>query len=241
MKAVIVAGGRGERLKLFTNKIPKPMIEVRKKPILLHIIELLKKYGISDYIFALCYLPDVITNFFGDGKKFGVNINYIFEDPNFPMGTAGAILPAKKMVNGKFILTYGDVLRDLDIGDIIDFHKKNQAFATLNIYKRESKNAKSRILIDDNNRITKFIERPIEDELKEDYIWANGSFYILEPEIFEWIPEFKKSDFGTDIFPKLLSSEKPLYAYPSTDYFIDIGDYKKLKLAKKTFNGIDSQ
>lgn len=241
MKAIIVAGGRGERLRPVTDRIPKPMIEVRGKPILLHIIKLLKKHGISDYILALCYFPELITDFFGNGAKYGVNIEYIFEDPNNPIGTAGAILGAKNLINETFVVTYGDILRDLDIGDMIDFHKKNRAFVTLNTYKRESKDAKSRVLIDSKNRITKFIERPKENELEENFIWVNGSFYILEPEIFEWIPENQKSDFGLDIFPKLLSAKNALYAYPTTGYIIDIGDYKKLKLARKTFNGIDSQ
>lgn len=241
MKAVIVAGGIGGRLKPLTNDIPKPMIEVKGKPILLHILELLKKYGISDFIFALCYLPDIITSFFGDGKKFGVNINYIFEDPNNPKGTAGAIIGSKEFINETFIVTYGDILRDLGIGDMIDFHKKNNAFGTLNIYKRESKDAKSMVVIDDKNRILNFIERPQRDNLKEEYIWVNGSFYILEPEIFDWIPKNKKSDFGKDIFPKLLKLKKPLCAYPSEGYLVDIGNMGKLEYARKTFSGVDFQ
>lgn len=241
MKAVIVAGGTGERLRPITDKIPKPMVKVGGKPILLHTIEHLKKYGVSDLIIALCYLPDPIINFFSDGREFGVNINYIFEDPNNPMGTAGAIVSARSLIGSTFIVTYADILRELDVTKMINFHKKSRAFATINVYKRESKEAKSMVLMDDNNRIFKFIERPQKDDLKEDYIWVNGSFYILESEIFEWIPESKKSDFGSDIFPKLLSAKKTLYAYPTTGYFIDIGDYKKLKLARKTFNGVGSQ
>lgn len=236
MKAIIVAGGRGERLRPFTDHIPKPMIEIRGKPILLHIIELLKSHGIVEIILALCYLPKVITSYFGNGSKFGVKIDYTFEDANFPLGTAGAILSARESIDDTFIVTYADILRDLDIKKMINFHKKKKAFATLNVYKRESQDAKSRVLIDDKKRITKFIERPVEDELRKDYIWVNGSFYILEPEIFNWIPVNKKSDFGKDIFPKLLASNKALYVFPTTRYFIDIGDLKKLEQARKTFS-----
>lgn len=235
MKAVIVAGGVGERLKPLTNNIPKPMVDINGKPILLHIINLFKKYNITDFIIALCYLPNIITKFFGDGRNFGVNITYMYEDPQKPLGTAGAITLAKKFVEGTFIVTYADILRELDVRDMINFHKRNKAFATLNVYKRESKNAKSRILIDSKNRIIKFIERPSKNELSKDHIWANGSFYILKPEIFDWIPDGRKTDFGTDIFPKLLALRKSLYAYPTAGYFIDIGDYKKLRIARRTF------
>lgn len=235
MKAIIVAGGRGERLKPITNKIPKAMLEVNGKPILLHIIEILKKYGVLEYVFALCYLPEVIKDFFGDGRDYGVKINYTIEDPNSPMGTAGAILSARDLINDTFIVSYADILRDLDIGDMVDFHKKSNAFATLNVYKRLSKGAKSKILMNNKNRIIKFVERPNKYDLTEDHIWVNGSFYVLEPDIFEFIPNHRKSDFGADIFPKLLLSKKALYSYPTAGYFIDIGDIKKLELARKDF------
>lgn len=238
MKAIIVAGGRGERLKPLTNKISKPMVEVGGKPILLHIIELFKKNGIEEFVIALCYLPEVITNFFGDGKKFGVNIEYTYEDPSNPLGTAGAITLAKGKIKEDFIVTYADILRELDIKKMIVFHKKSNAFATVNIYKRKSDNAKSRVVIDQNMRIVDFIERPSEDRLKEDFIWANGSFYIFEPEIFNFIPDNKKIDFGSDIFPSLLKLQKKLYSYPSEGYSIDIGNIEKLELAKKTFKKI---
>lgn len=238
MKVMIVAGGKGERLKPFTNSVPKPMVKVGSKPILEHILNLFKKYGFKDFIFCLCYLPEVITNYFGNGSKFGVKIRYTFEEPKNSLGTAGAIALAKQFITNDFILTYADILRDLDIKNMIAFHKKNRAFVTLNIYKRESKNAKSKILIDSNNRVIKFIERPSEKELSESCIWANGSFYILNPEIFNWIPNSKKSDFGTDIFPKLLAARKNLYAYPTTGYFMDIGNLEKLQLADKTFSKV---
>ena len=236
MKAVIVAGGIGERLKPITNNIPKPMVDVKGKPILLHIINLFKKYGITDFIIALCYLPNVITEFLGDGGKFGINIKYTYEDPQKPLGTAGAILLAESLIDDTFIVTYADILRDLDVRKMINFHKRNKAFATLNVYERESKDAKSRILIDSKNRITKFIERPKDNKLS--FIWVNGSFYIFEPEIFNFIPKGEKTDFGRDIFPDILSRDKKLFAYPSKAYFIDIGNLSKLEFARKTFKGL---
>jgi len=232
MKAIIIAGGRGERLKPITNTIPKPMIDIDGKPILLHIINDLKKNGIKDFIIALCFLPEVITKFFGDGSKFGVNIKYTYEDPQKPLGTAGAILLAKSFINKTFIVTYADILRELDIKQMIDFHKLNKAFATLNVYKRSSIDAKSQILIK-KNKIIQFIERP-KDLDKKRFLWSNSSFYIFEPEIFDLIPGNKKIDFGFDIFPSL-TQEKNILAYKTTGYFVDIGNHKKLEFAKESF------
>lgn len=244
MKAIIVAGGKGERLKPLTNNIPKPMVEVLGKPILLHIIELLKKNGVKDFIIALCFLPEVITTFFGDGRKFGVRIQYTYEDSKKPLGTAGAISLARDLVKdtftakqqSSFIVTYADILRDLDIEKMIAFHKKKGALATINVYKRKSKGAKSILIVDDDNRVVKFIERPATNDLVNEHTWVNGSFYIFEKEIFDFIPSNKKSDFGADIFPKLLKLKKDIFAYPTNKYFVDIGDFKKLGIARKTFS-----
>ena len=238
MKAIIIAGGKGERLRPLTNNIPKPMVEVNGQPILLHIINHFKKYGISDFIIALCYLPEVVIEYFGDGKRFGVNIKYTYETPDKPMGTAGAISLSSESIDDTFIVTSGDILRDLDIKKMINFHKKSNSFATLNVYKRISKDAKSMVIMNKNQKIIKFIERPQKNGLKNKFIWVNGSFYIFEKEIFNFIPQNEKSDFGSEIFPKLLSESKSLFAFPTEGYFVDIGNLEKLKYARKTFNKV---
>lgn len=235
MIAIIIAGGRGERLMPLTNGIPKPMVEIDEKPLLFHTLNLLKSHGIKDFIIALCYLPEKIVSYFGDGSKFGVNIKYTYEDSLKPFGTAGAITLSQKYIKETFIVTYADIVRELDVTDMIKCHKKTKAFATINVYKREGPDPKSMIEFDKTNRILKFIERPTEKDTYGEFVWANGSFYILEPEIFNFIPESAKSDFGAVIFPKLLAGKKALYAYPTTGYFIDIGNLEKLETARKTF------
>lgn len=241
MKAIIVAGGKGTRLKPLTDKMPKPMIEVAGKPILEHIVNLFKKFGLTDFIFALCYLPEKITAYFGDGSKFGIKITHTFETEDNPMGTAGAIIFAKPYINDTFIVTYADILRKLNIKEMIKQHKKKKALATINVYKRFGPNPKSKVLFDQNNRVSEFIERPNQQQITNhqqpatNYVWANGSFYVFEPEVFELIPNDQRSDFGKDIFPKLLSAGEKIFAYPTDGYFIDIGNLEKLEKAKKNF------
>lgn len=235
MKAIIMAGGRGDRLRPITDTIPKPMIDINGKTVLEHILNLFKQFGINDFIFSLCYLPQVITSYFGDGSKFGIHIDYLIEDPNKPMGTAGGIALAKKYIDDTFIVTSGDILRKIEINKIIKFHKENNSLATLNTYKRFGTNPKSLIIFNEQNLIEEFIERPNTGGIKNDYVWSNGSFYIFEPKIFDYIPKDKETDFGKDIFPKLLNQGEKIFAFPTEDYFVDIGNLEKLKMAIKTF------
>lgn len=232
MKAIILAGGKGTRLKPLTNTIPKPMVRIHGKPILEHIINHFKTYDINTFIVSLCYLPQIITEYFGDGSKFGVQIHYTLEKQSFPLGTAGAVRPAKDFIHDRFIVTYGDILRTLNIRHMIEEHEKKQAFATLNVYKRYGPCPKSQILFSKSGKITKFIERPTVQMGRRDFVWSNGSFYIFEPEIFQFIPHNRPSDFGRDIIPDIISEKKLLFVYPTDGYLIDIGNHRKLSEAR---------
>lgn len=235
MKAIIMAGGRGERLRPLTDTLPKPMIDVNGKPVLEHIVNFLKKYGISDFIFTLCHLPEKITSYFGDGSRYGIHIEYIYENPQNPLGTAGGIALAKKYIDGTFIVASGDILRILDVKHMMRFHEEKKSAATLNVYKRFGANPKSMIAFDKTNRIIEFVERPKPENREKDFVWANGSFYIFEQELFDYIPVNKPSDFGKDVFPQLLKAGKKMYVFPTSEYFVDIGNLEKLETARKTF------
>jgi len=230
-----MAGGRGERLKPITDNLPKPMIDVSGKPVLEHIIDIFKKYSVNEFIFTVCYLSEKIVSYFGNGSKFGIKINYIYEDSDNPLGTAGGVAKAAKYINDDFIVTSGDILRKIDIKEMVKFHNDKKSFATLNTYKRYDPNPKSTIRFDKSHKIINFIERPDISKIKDDFVWANGSFYILKPEILSYISQGKKVDFGKDVFPHLLKEGKNMYAYPTKDYFIDIGNLEKLKKARDTF------
>ena len=121
---------------------------------------------------------------------------------------------------------------------MVKIHKKNKSFATLNVYKRISKDAKSKVVIDKNHKVIEFIERPSESDLNSKYIWVNGSFYIFEPGIFDFIPDYENSDFGSDVFPKVLKAKKDIYAFSTDSYFVDIGNLEKLEYARKTFSKV---
>jgi NDP-sugar pyrophosphorylase family protein len=235
-KVVIIAGGKGERLRPLTNKIAKPMVKVGSKPILEHNLDLFKKYGFRDFIFALCYLPETITSYFGDGKRFGVNIEYTLEDPEKPLGTAGAVTLAKEKINETFIATYGDSIRVVDVSEMLNSHKKKKAFATICTYKRFGPDPKSVIIFDESARIKEFKERPKPEELKGNFVWANAAFYIFEPAIFDYIEDGRSVDFGKDVFPVLLADKKEIYAFPTEGYFIDIGSREKLEKANRDFD-----
>src|SRR3989339_1281684 len=186
MQAIIVAGGRGERLRPITDHIPKPMVKVRGKPLLEHTIELFKANGIEEFILALCYLPEVIVDYFGDGRKFGVKIEYTYESPDKPLGDAGAITLARKIIRDTFLVTFADILRELNIKDMVGEHRRRGAFATLNVY-RHYNDPKSMVIFDDQKRVSNFVERPGRSMLPEGYVWSNGSLFVLEPEIYDFI------------------------------------------------------
>lgn len=234
-KVLIVAGGIGERLRPITNTIAKPMVKVGNKPVLEHNLDLFRKFGFKEFIFALCYLPNTISDYFGDGSKWSVKIDYTFEDPVLPLGTAGAINLAKNKIDSTFIVTYGDSIRVVDVEKMLATHKEKNAFASLCVYKRPAENAKSAVDFNQNGLILEFKERPDPNDLKQNFVWSNAALYIFEPEIFNYIPENEMVDFGKDVFPKVLKDGKKVFAFPIDGYFIDIGTKEKLDQANTDF------
>ncbi|MBK8549841.1 MAG: hypothetical protein IPL53_01795 [Ignavibacteria bacterium] len=156
MQAVIMAGGFGTRLRPLTNNIPKPMVPIVNKPILEHIINLLKTHSIKDYVVLLYYMPDIIRNYLGDGRKFGVKIKYIVPEEDF--GTAGAVKLSEKFIKDKFIVISGDVLTDFNLSDIADFHSKKETIATLSLYSSKNPLQYGIVLTDKQDRIVRFLD-----------------------------------------------------------------------------------
>jgi mannose-1-phosphate guanylyltransferase/phosphomannomutase len=220
MKAVIMAGGEGSRLRPLTCNRPKPMVPIVNKPVMEHIIELLRKYGIKDIAVTLQYMPEIIKDYFNDGSEFGVSLRYFTEDT--PLGTAGSIKNAEDFLDETFIVISGDALTDLNLDSALEFHKERGAIATLVLKKVEKPIEYGVVVTDTNGRITRFLEKPSWGEVFSDTV--NTGIYVLEPEVLSRIKKSQIFDFSKDLFPSLLNESKPLYGFVTNDYWCDIGD-----------------
>ncbi|MFH1564193.1 MAG: nucleotidyltransferase family protein [Nitrospirota bacterium] len=208
MKAIVLAAGKGTRLKSVVDSIPKPMVPIDGKPILEHIIQRLKFYGIEEIYINLHHLPHIIQGYFGDGHQFGVNITYSFE-PEI-LGTAGGVKNLGKYIgSSQFIVIYGDNYFDYDLSKIIAFHHKKKGLATIVLYEKEDVSLSGIAQINKQNRIIRFIEKPKQQDVVSHLV--NAGIYVFNPEIFDYIPSYYLADFGNDIFPKLIKENKSLY------------------------------
>lgn len=212
MRAIVLAAGKGERLKGITMSLPKPMIKVNGKPIIEHTIEWLKSYGIEEIYINLHHIPQKIVKHFGNGSKFGVRITYSFE--NELLGTAGAV---KKIADEYFIqlrselepflVVYGDNLYDYSLLEIINFHKIKKGIATIALYEKEDVSQSGIVLLDNDSKIMTFIEKPKQAISN----LVNTGTYILEPSVLNYIPPNKMVDFGKDVFPEMIRKKESIY------------------------------
>lgn len=220
MKAVIMAGGFGTRIQPLTSSLPKPMIPLFNRPIMLHIVELLKKHEITDLVMLLYHQPDVIKKFFRDGSDFGVKITYV--TPLQDMGTAGAVKAAEKYLDERFLVISGDLLTDFNLKKVIDFHEENNAKATITLTSVKDPLQFGVVITDKQKRITQFLEKPGWGEVISDTI--NTGIYVLEPEILSYIPATENFDFSQDLFPRMLAAQDALFGYTAKGYWRDIGN-----------------
>lgn len=223
MKAIIMAGGEGSRLRPLTCGIPKPMVPVMNRPIMEYSIELLKKYGILDIGVTLQYIPDRIMEYFEDGKQWNVKLQYFTEQT--PLGTAGSIKNAESFLDETFIVMSGDALTDINIQEAIEFHKNNHAMVTLVTKKVQIPLEYGVIITDPEQRIKQFLEKPGWGEVFSDTV--NTGIYILEPEVLNYFNKGQVFDFSKDLFPLLLKQKKPMFGYTTLGYWCDIGDLQQ--------------
>ncbi len=220
MKAVIMAGGFGTRIQPLTSSLPKPMIPLFNRPIMLHIVELLKSHGITDLVMLLYHQPMIIKNFFRDGSEFGVKITYV--TPLEDMGTAGAVKCAEKYLDQRFVIISGDLLTDFNLNKIVAFHADNGAKATITLTSVKDPLQFGVVITDKDKRIIQFLEKPGWGEVISDTV--NTGIYVLEPEVLRYIPEGENFDFSQDLFPLLLEKKEPLFGVPAKGYWRDIGN-----------------
>lgn len=235
MQAVIQAGGKGTRVSTITgDTIPKPMLEISGYPILYHQIMNLKKSGISDIIIIIGHLGNVIKNYFGDGKNFGVNISYIEENPLVPLGTAGALYYLKDKIYDDFIFLLCDVFVDINFQKMTNFHKGNNADVTL-LTHPNSHPFDSDLIVENNNIVTSF-DHKTNDRTKYYYKnLVNAGIMIFSPKVFEYLKEEKKYSYEKDIVEPLIKDGKVL-SYKSSEYAKDMGTVERYAKVQEDFN-----
>jgi mannose-1-phosphate guanylyltransferase/phosphomannomutase len=229
MKAVIMAGGEGTRLRPLTSNCPKPMLPLANRPMMEHIVGLLKRNGIDEIVVTVAFLANQIRNYFGDGSEFGVRMVYATEDQ--PLGTAGSVRNAREELTERFLVISGDVLTDLDLGQILDFHEEKGALATIGLMAVENPLEFGIVITNDDGSIDRFLEKPTWGQVFSDTI--NTGIFVLEPEIFDFIPEGRPVDFSGEVFPALLEAGKPLYGYVAEGYWEDVGTLESYVSAHK--------
>lgn len=220
MKAVIMAGGEGSRLRPLTCDLPKPMVPIMNFPLMEHVIELLKKHGITEIAVTLAYLPQRIREYFGNGAGLGVTLKYFVEES--PLGTAGSVKNVQGFLDDTFIVISGDSLTNLNISAAIEFHRKKKSSATLVLSRVEVPLEYGVVLTDSESSITGFLEKPSWGEVFTDTV--NTGTYILEPQILSFIPNGEKYDFSLELFPELLARGIPMFGYVMDGYWHDVGE-----------------
>jgi len=221
MRVMIMAAGKGTRLRPLTDLVPKPMAPIVNRPALHHILRLLSRHGFREVIINLHHLPEAVTSYVGDGSWLGMEISYSRE-PEL-LGTAGGVKNNESFLSGDtFLVMSGDSLTDIDLTGLIAAHRRNGSIATLAVKEVVDPSLYGVVVLDDDNRVVRFQEKPTLEEARSRL--CNCGIYVLEPEIFEYIPGGRFDDFGSRLFPDLLSAGVPFHAEPIGAYWSDVGN-----------------
>jgi len=220
-KAIIMAGGEGTRLRPLTCNRSKPMVPVINKPVIEHVLNLLRRYEIREIVISLYYLPENVQNYFGDGSEWDVSITYSVEEN--PLGTAGGVKEAAGESIDTIVVLSGDCIIDFNIAEILEYHKKKKSSFTIALKRVSKPTDFGIVIVDEEGRIERFLEKPSWSEIFSDT--ANTGLYIIEPEIIRsHIPPGQKFDFSLDLFPLLQKKRVPMYGYIADGYWRDVGN-----------------
>jgi mannose-1-phosphate guanylyltransferase / phosphomannomutase len=220
MKAVVMAGGEGSRLRPLTIGRPKPMVPIVNAPVMEHIFCLLKRHGITEVVVTLQYLSRVIQEYFGDGSDWGMRIHYTVEET--PLGTAGSVKNAEDLLDEPFLVISGDALTDFDLEEIIRYHQTKGAMATLTLYRVPSPLEYGVVILERDGRVVRFLEKPSWGEVFSDTV--NTGIYVLDPAIFRYVPAGVPVDWSNDVFPQLLRNGDPMFGFVAGGYWCDVGN-----------------
>ncbi len=229
MKAVIMAGGEGTRLRPLTSNAPKPMMPLVNEPMMEHIVRLLKQHGFEEIVVTVAFMANTIRSYFGDGSDFGVRMVYATEET--PLGTAGSVRNAIDELDEPFLVISGDVLTDVDLTAIVKEHEAKQALATIGLVRVENPLEFGIVITRDDGSIERFLEKPSWGQVFSDTI--NTGNFVLEPEIFDFIEPDRSVDFSSEVFPALLKAGKPLHGAIAEGYWEDVGTLESYLSAHK--------
>ncbi len=231
-KAMLLAAGKGTRLRPLTDAVSKCMMMIAGKPILEHNVARLKSHGVRDIVINLHYQPDSITAHFGDGSRFGVHITYSFE-PEL-LGTAGAVRKVAARFDAPFFVWYGDNLSDCRLDRLWQFHEARGGVATIALHHRDDPTQSGIVGLDANDRVTRFLEKPRAEQVFSH--WVSAGLLVLEPRALDAIAAEGPADFGRDVFPALLERGETIYGYRMADdehlWWVDtLADYEMAQSA----------
>src|SRR5487761_592439 len=220
MKAVVMAGGEGSRLRPLTVSRPKPMAPIVGRPVMEHILYLLKSHGITEVVVTVQYMASAIEDYFGDGSSLGMKIAYSREET--PLGTAGSVKNAEELLQEPFLVISGDAMTDYNLTEINKYHQEKKAMATLTLAHVHNPLEYGVIITNEEGHITQFLEKPSWGEVFSDTI--NTGIYVLDPKIFAYFEKNKPFDFSQELFPMMLAKGDPIYGYVAEGYWCDVGN-----------------
>ena len=221
MKAVILAGGEGTRLRPLTSNQPKPMMPIANRPMMEHIVRLLRRHGFDEIVVTVAFLANQIRTYFGDGSELGVEMRYATEDT--PLGTAGSVRNAADELDDTFLVIAGDVLTDIDLGALVAAHHESGALGTIALKRVTDPVDFGIVITREDGRIERFLEKPTWGQVFSDTI--NTGIYVLEPHVFDFIPAGESVDFSGDVFPAALAKGEDLFGHVVDGYWEDVGTH----------------
>ncbi len=221
MKAVIMAGGEGTRLRPLTANQPKPMLPMVNRPMAEHVVDLLRRHGFEEIVVTVAFLANHVRRYFGDGSEFGVRMVYATEET--PLGTAGSVLNAREELDERFLVISGDVLTDINLTELVEFHDKQGSDVTLALKAMENPLEFGIVITGADGRVERFLEKPGWGDVFSDTI--NTGIYVLEPSVFDWIEAGTQVDFSGEVFPAMLAAGRPMYGFVATGYWEDVGTH----------------
>jgi mannose-1-phosphate guanylyltransferase/phosphomannomutase len=223
VKALVMAGGEGTRLRPMTASQPKPLLPVANKPIMEHVLRLLKRHGFTESVVTVQFFASLVRNYFGDGEEVGMSLQYATEE--VPLGTAGSVKNAEDALrSAPFLVISGDALTDIDLSALVSYHKKQGALVTVALARVPNPLEFGITIADDDGRIQRFLEKPTWGQVFSDTV--NTGIYVMEPEVLAEVPTGEPVDWAGDVFPRLVEAGAPLYGWVAEGYWQDVGTHE---------------